>query len=84
MRLIDADALKTTRSIQSADFNSIKTIREWIDNAPTAEVIDVEPKHGWWIKTAYGYWKCSVCEDLNTNGYFNYCPNCGAKMDEVK
>lgn len=35
MRLIDADALKTIKSIQSADFNSIETIQKWIDDAPT-------------------------------------------------
>ena len=36
-RLIDADELKTVRSIQNkyANFNSIKTIQEWIDHAPT-------------------------------------------------
>jgi len=39
MRLIDADALKTIKSIQSADFNSIETIRQWIDSAPTIEII---------------------------------------------
>jgi len=39
MRLIDADALKTIKSIQSADFNSIETIRQWIDSAPSIEII---------------------------------------------
>ena len=40
MRLIDADALKSIRSIQSADFNSIDTIRAWIDSAPTADITE--------------------------------------------
>ena len=35
MRLIDADALKSIKNIQSANYNSIETIQEWIDNAPT-------------------------------------------------
>ena len=39
MRLIDADALKTIRSIQSADYNSIETIQHWIDNAPTIDAV---------------------------------------------
>lgn len=39
MRLIDADALKTIRSIQSADYNSIETIQHWIDKAPTIEAV---------------------------------------------
>ena len=38
-RLIDADALKTIKSIQSADFNSIETISQWIDSAPTIDTI---------------------------------------------
>lgn len=37
MRLIDADELKTVKSIQSADFNSIETIQMWIDSAPTVK-----------------------------------------------
>lgn len=41
MRLIDADALKTIKSIQSADFNSIETIRKWIDDAPTIDAVEV-------------------------------------------
>lgn len=41
MRLIDADALKTIRSIQSADYNSIETIQHWIDNAPTIDAVHV-------------------------------------------
>ena len=39
MRLRDAEALKTIKSIQSADFNSIETIRRWIDSAPTIDTI---------------------------------------------
>lgn len=37
MRLIDANSLKSTESIQSANFNSIENIRAWIDSAPTVE-----------------------------------------------
>lgn len=37
MRLIDANSLKSIESIQSADFNSIESIRAWIDSAPTVE-----------------------------------------------
>ena len=39
--LISREALKTIESIQSADFNSIETIREWIDNAPTVPAITI-------------------------------------------
>lgn len=40
-RLIDADALGTIQSIQSADFNSIETIREWICRQPTIDAVPV-------------------------------------------
>ena len=50
-----------------------------IDKAPTFE------QKGDWIfcegVTTQGSLKCSVCEWLDfRKAYFNYCPNCGAKM----
>lgn len=52
-------------------------------------VIDAVPVvHGEWIDESFGYnWygKCSVCgEAYNIDswyGSFNFCPNCGARMD---
>lgn len=48
------------------------------------------------ILTKHGYWKgkpiagystvrCSECGDvfMENSGKWNYCPNCGTKMDEV-
>ena len=59
----------------------------WIDELPTADVQEV--RHGRWEKWDayapsgnYTMFQCSVCASL----YYNpthYCPNCGAKMDEV-
>ena len=61
------------------------TIGEWADkilnDAPTA---DVEPvMHGRWIANSYTTvfpYKCSLC-NLDTMARFNYCPNCGTRMD---
>lgn len=65
-----------------------------IDDAPT---IDAEPvRHGKWeeISSVRKIGKCnipiskcvccgfSLCDILNNNGLYNYCPNCGAKMDQ--
>lgn len=47
------------------------------DNAPTANVSPV--KHGHWISTKY---KCSECGVIVWGNDFNFCPNCGAKMDK--
>ena len=49
----------------------------------TADVAEV--KHGHWIKRLNEK-KCSVCNFIyySNNDDFNYCANCGAKMDERK
>lgn len=44
--------------------------------------------HGKWSRksyreTAFFTYKCSVCGE-ETIGRQKYCPNCGARMDEVK
>ena len=54
------------------------------------DAADVEPvRHGYWIsKNPHGYeWTfvCSNCDYVDGypfNDRYNYCPNCGAKMDE--
>jgi hypothetical protein len=59
-----------------------------IDVLPRADVepvirahwIEINPKkdvEGW---IEYDY-KCSACDEISWTGH-NYCPNCGAKMDE--
>ena len=48
------------------------------------------PKKGRWIFSRYFVWECSECGKSPTKGMgyvqnkselFNYCPNCGAKME---
>ncbi len=52
-----------------------------IKDIPVADVAPV--KHGEWVQT--DIFKCSECgysfEPEGYTAYFNYCPNCGAKMD---
>lgn len=40
-------------------------------------------RHGEWIEHTYGELKCSVCGIVQEDypHRYNYCPNCGAKMD---
>ena len=65
-----------------------------IDKAPTIDAVPV--RHGHWIMNEYDELYCSICGDiasLDSGEYFYrgkirfddsfYCPNCGAKMDEV-
>ena len=58
-----------------------------IGELPSADVVQVV--HGKWIDEdpafAEYFANCSVCgyeiDVHNERGYFNFCPNCGAKMD---
>lgn len=98
MKLIDADALADNiavlfeRNQALIDEWLMYQVEDTIDDAPT---IDAEPvRHGKWTRdyeTAWGdsRFMCSVChckESVPTcNGepsIWDYCPNCGAKMEE--
>nr|DAL02012.1 MAG TPA: PROTEIN/RNA Complex, archaeal, ribosomal, 50S, protein.0A [Caudoviricetes sp.] len=61
-----------------------------IQNMPTVDAVPVV--HGWWLtweeqfpgrtlrkKSMLGVF-CSACHN-HADNMFNYCPNCGAKMD---
>lgn len=60
------------------------------------DVADVAPVvHGRWIYIGkYGEYECSVCHGIDTDcsDYYSshvvteqdYCPNCGARMDEAE
>lgn len=54
---------------------------EMIEELPAADVAPV--RHGRWIdaREYCGDYMCSNCEALYGTNKFNYCPNCGAKMD---
>lgn len=70
-------------------------IREMIDMMPVFNVVlDFQaetPKHGHWVNNGFEPVRCSVCgitvDAINGIPWaiksFNYCPHCGAKMDEV-
>jgi len=63
-----------------------------LNRIPAADVAEV--RHGRWIciNKRYGEYECSVCHgmDSNCSDYYGihavteqeFCPNCGAKMDE--
>ena len=89
MRLIDADKLGLTEFeiiLCDGDYKEVlKQILCKIENAPT---IDDEPvKHGMWIGKpmigGYSRMRCSVCDNvfLENKEKWNYCPCCGARME---
>ena len=96
-RLIDADALRermyhdafeTDSDMQKWDSGCwirYKMFENALEEAPT---VDPEPRHGRWINhisedgATDGIY-CSICDyEVDRFARYNYCPNCGAKMDE--
>ena len=82
MRLIDAEFVKKKMQ-EIMDYQDAYLPIHFegiLDDAPT---VDAEPiRHGHWVSRIKIY-ECSEC---GFAGYpeMNYCPWCGAKMDEVE
>lgn len=54
---------------------------EALNNVPIEDV--VQRKYGKWIELTKCSYACSKCNIIcYTRKPFNYCPNCGAKMDK--
>ena len=76
-------------ALQDSDlFNTTERQLRAIRELPAADVAEVH--HGRWIHTDLAaHWlgkdECSECtyheKDRSDLSHFNYCPNCGAKMD---
>ena len=83
-RYIDADKIHYPVDKRATGKNAweygILYMNAQIDKTPTADVEEV--KHGKWMKKGNEK-KCSVCNFIyySNNDDWNYCPNCGAKMD---
>lgn len=88
----NARAMET--SGRKVSFTYADGIRAGYANVGLCPTIDADPiRHGEWIGTEFdgyadGYpvfyeWKCSVCGCLveDDEPTWNYCPNCGARMD---
>lgn len=93
MRLIDADALMNKMQ-KDPLFDLVERygVSGVINAEPTVDAVPV--RHGKWINREYGlkrdgrhypFWEryeCSVCGAKADES--DYCPNCGARMDEEK
>lgn len=55
-----------------------KIARHCVDGKPAADVVEV--RHARWIKHE-GYDECEACR-AKVICIYNYCPNCGARMDK--
>ena len=89
MRLIDADNLFNNQILVVSNSASLEVIEKIMDIIKEAPTIEAEPvRHGHWTLDRHEHGVCSVCHmtsvDIIGGEFHNYCPNCGAKMDEVK
>ena len=70
-------------ALDEVEYNGL-TIRQWAEKITGGEYAPVV--HGHWIRQdeSFTRFKCSnpECGIENCSGFENYCPNCGAKMDE--
>jgi hypothetical protein len=96
-RLIDAEIKVKVQLLDGEHEEFITkemTVEEVLD-AYTEEgcppTVDAEPvRHGRWIYLYDGNYKCSecgswwTCEETPIESGMLFCPNCGAKMDEVE
>ena len=84
-RLIDANALLEQMQYRLPHNDRIAEIintcveiaRKAVINAPTVDAVEVV--HGRWLE-GNSRQPCSVCRYRGMKSW-NYCPNCGAKMD---
>ena len=85
VRLIDANALmKNIGKIPRLRGITYGRMKKAVEETPTIDTVPVV--HGRWNPSPYTKRraKCSNCEvsrDIYTQIAWNYCPNCGAKMD---
>ena len=81
-RVSTDDDSKFARGFIKGTNEALGIIEEWITSIPAADVAPVV--HGRWVNGC----QCSVCGDRHGpynsrhKPYYNYCPHCGAKMDE--
>jgi len=83
-RYIDAEVLKETfnSSINTGHESfDISAICECIDFEPDADVEPVRHAHMKWYAMQDVYY-CSCCGYMTGEKLIDYCPHCGAKMDE--
>lgn len=88
MRPIDADEAKRFAAECWPNPVYRLAIDGLLDSCPTIDPKDLQP-HGRWervipSKSAAKWCRSVSCSVCHTEGYkrYNYCPNCGAKMDE--
>lgn len=64
---------------------SLETVIDYIGEYPTVDAVPVV--HAEWERIPYSFvggYRCSCCGQKSLERTFNFCGNCGAKMDGKK
>ena len=73
---------KERKKMPTTKINPVEIETKVVD-AQGNELVPV--RHGHWINTGFLTAECSECgAEVHELEYGNYCPNCGAMMDEVE
>ena len=95
IKYIDADRL--IRRLENRPYKAVPNFIKMVEEQEAADVVEV--RHGRWDDSKVAFHRvCSECgavvrqdvslvyllECMEKVGALNYCPNCGAKMDEVE
>lgn len=82
-RLINAYACMEQMKNMSVEYDA-KTVQRCIEIVSNAPTIDAElVRHGKWKDIRCGIGTCSECGNrYGSVDVMNYCPACGARMDE--
>ena len=79
----------TSKTISTVRGAKGEKMRIKLDGTIISPIIDFGPiRHGHWVNHisengATDGTYCSICDyEINRDARYNYCPNCGAKMDE--
>lgn len=84
LKYIKSEQCRTCSDIGMCGNCAVLVAVKLLEKVPAADVAEVV--HGRWIPTEYPF--MNECEDCSSCGYrtlygngYDYCPNCGAKMD---
>jgi len=76
---LEKDGWTMQRTYQSSPTEMTCEMKKPTD-LPSADVVEV--RHGRWEYNVF-FWTCSKCGN-DASADWDYCPHCGARMDEVE
>lgn len=80
-RYIDADIIRN-KWLHGGENEYIYDKNDFINSIDDQPDADVKPvRHAHWINDD-GKCICSCCKSMDWRDWIDYCPHCGAKMDE--